>query len=85
VVFNWRRSGLNGWRHKERNALRVFIRLNANKERPEKYQVFHSHPRPDGGVTPQDFQYAWNMRDAKKKARVHLRHWNDPKKWRRFW
>lgn len=82
---NWEPFGHNGWRHKARLTMRVFIRRNANKERPEKFQVFHYHPGRDGGVILQKPDYAFTMRKALKKAAVHMRHWNDPRKWREYW
>ena len=80
-MSNWNKSGIHGWRHKHNREVRVFIRVNANPARPEKYQVFHNHPGPRGGAIAQPFEYARDMKSAMKKAKVHLRHWDDKRKW----
>jgi hypothetical protein len=59
----------------------VFVRRNTNRAKIEKYQVFHAHPGPNGEVIPQKFEYAWTMESAMKKTKVHLRHWNDERRW----
>lgn len=82
---NWRKFGRNGWKHPAREGMRVFFRRNANPKRPEAYQVFHAHPGKDGGVIPQPWEYAVDKRTALRKCRIHMRHWNDPRKWRDYW
>lgn len=82
---NWIKSGHNLWRHRIRPGLKVFIRRNTNSKHPEKYQVFHNHPKKDGGVVAQPFDYVWSMEAARKKARVHMHHWHDPEMWPRYW
>lgn len=40
------------------------------------YTVFHSHPGPHGTSVPQELETAKNMASARKKADMHMRHWN---------
>jgi len=82
---NWKKIGNGLWFHTSRKEMTVSIRTNQNKARPEPYQVFHMHPGRDGGVIPQEPEYAKTKHAAELKAGVHRRHWNDPRKWREYW
>ena len=47
-----------------------------------KYNVFHSHPGPNLTSVPQELETANNMASARKKANMHMRHWNDNRVWK---
>jgi hypothetical protein len=69
------------WTHINNHHLRVVIRRNPDRTHPEKYRVSHLHPGPRGAVIIQPFEYVRTLAEAYKKAKVHLKHWNNPFKW----
>jgi hypothetical protein len=88
MTNNWielkaeRKGGKIGeWVHRNHINLRVIIRLNSNPRNPAKYFVQHYHPGPEGHVILQNPEYVNDLITARKKVAMHLKHWNDPKKW----
>ena len=68
------------WRHRYNPRMVVSIEPNTSEPRRGKYFIFHTHPGPHG-VIPQPMESADLMKVARKKAEIHLRHWNDQEKW----
>ena len=68
------------WKHKKNTHVKVTI-----TPRPyiTGYIVSHYHPGPGGTVVLQPPEYARTLAEARRKAAVHLRHWDDQKKWTR--
>lgn len=79
---NWtENSDKTVYRHKANPKVMVAILPNPLDNRG-KYFVFHAHPAPNGGAVMQPKEYAKDMSSARKKAEMHMRHWNDSTKWK---
>lgn len=59
----------------------VFVLIRKNLDNYPKYLVFHAHPGPERTIT-QEPEGALTMASARKKAEMHMKHWNDPTKWK---
>jgi hypothetical protein len=68
------------YKHKENKNVVVLIRRNIHSNNP-KYFVYHSHPAPNGGSVMQEPEGAMSMESARKKADMHMRHWNLKTSW----
>jgi hypothetical protein len=79
---NWTENAAKTvWKHKYNNLLQVLILPNRGVRPASRYIVIHYHPGPRGTVILQPSDHANSMVEARKKARMHMKHWNDPKKW----
>ncbi len=79
---NWKSNAeKTQWRHIGSPHMRVIIRPNHNKAVKAKYEISHTHPGPRGAILPQSPEYAKTMVEARKMAKVHLKHWNNPLLW----
>lgn len=86
MVDNWiekrtKNGGVN-WAHKNHINLQVIIQRNTNPMIGPKYFVLHYHPGPGASVVKQLPEYASTLAGAMLLARPHLKHWNDPRKWK---
>lgn len=78
---NWIPNEMStAWRHRHRKQLVVKIER-AHRKYGLKYQVVHYHPGMYGSVIRQDEEFVDDMATARRKAGVHLRHWNDSRTW----
>jgi hypothetical protein len=83
MTDNWKENATKMvWTHKSNPHLKVMIVPNHGVKPLTKYIVVHYHPGTEGIVVPQPFEHTSSMAYARKLVRVHLKHWNDPKKWR---
>jgi hypothetical protein len=83
MTDNWtENSDKTIYRHKTNPKVTVAILPNVLEPKFGKYYVVHSHPAPNGGFVMQPMEGARDMASARKKAEMHMRHWNDPTKWR---
>jgi hypothetical protein len=64
------------WTHKSNPQMIVAILVTKRG-----YEILHTHPAPGGKVILQYPEYTDLMRVARKKADLHIKHWNDPMKW----
>jgi hypothetical protein len=64
------------------NPKMVVIIMESNDPKNAKYFVYHTHPGYGGIVIPQKMERATSMEHARQLAEVHMKHWNDAKKWK---
>ena len=81
MVDNWtENSDKTTYKHKDNPNVVVLIRRNIHGNSP-KYFVYHSHPAPGGRAIMQEPEGAMSMESARKKAEMHMRHWNLQSAW----
>lgn len=77
MTDNWtENSDKTTYKHKANRNVVVLIRRNIHGDSP-KYFVWHSHPAPNGRAVMQEPEGAMSMESARKKAEMHMRHWNE--------
>ena len=67
------------YKHKANPRVVVIIRKNPSNY--PKYLIYHSHPAPRGHAIMQEPEGALTMASARKKAEMHMRHWNVSNLW----
>jgi hypothetical protein len=81
MTDNWNEnSDKTTYKHKSNPNVVVLIRRNLHGNSP-KYFVWHSHPASGGSAIMQEPEGALTMASARKKAEMHMRHWNVSNLW----
>ena len=84
MTNNWLSNSTNTiYTHKDNHNVKVEIILNKTDPQYGKYWVFHSHPALGGRSVPQEMERAKNMASARKKADMHMHHWENSFAWSR--
>lgn len=79
---NWtENTNKTTYKHKSNPYVVVLIRRNIHSNNP-KYFVLHSHPAPNNRAIMQEPEGANSMESARKKAEMHMKHWNSVDAWR---
>jgi hypothetical protein len=82
MTDNWTKKRVsNGTRWIHNSNHRVTVEL-YRLEDPKRLWVYHHHPAPYGRVVLQDPEIFKELKGAMKSVEMHLKHWNDPKKWK---
>ena len=80
---NWTSNSTNTfWKHKANP--KVIVAIVKTKMSPYgHYNVFHSHPGPNGTAVMQEYETAKTMKGARERAERHLKHWNLQCDWKK--
>jgi hypothetical protein len=70
------------WAHTTNPKMTVQLIVLLSNLGKNEYFIFHMHPAPGGHVIIQKPEHTPNEKTAYKKIEMHLKHWNDPKKWK---
>jgi hypothetical protein len=78
---NWLANSTNTvWKH--RHNPRVIVAIVKTEMSPYgRFNIFHSHPGPNGTAVIQEYETARTMAGARERAEKHLRHWTLSENW----
>ncbi len=82
MTDNWKENSKKTiYTHKVNPKMVVEI-IESNDPVNAKYFVYHTHPGFGNIIIPQKMERATTMKHARQLAEVHMKHWNDAKKWK---